>query len=70
MQRLEETYCSTIGVEYMHIPDRKECNWIRERLETPEKYSFTPQQRVHILDRLAWSTQFERFLQLKVHASS
>jgi hypothetical protein len=27
--RLKQTYCSTIGVEYMHIPDRHECNWIR-----------------------------------------
>jgi len=62
---LKQTYCHTIGVEYMHIPDRQECNWIRERVETPEPFSFTPDQKLHILDRLTWATLFERFLKLK-----
>eukprot|EP01087_Luapelamoeba_hula_P009992 TRINITY_DN2617_c0_g1_i2.p1 TRINITY_DN2617_c0_g1~~TRINITY_DN2617_c0_g1_i2.p1 ORF type:complete len:1337 (+),score=215.61 TRINITY_DN2617_c0_g1_i2:120-4130(+) len=60
--RLRETYCGTMGVEYMHIPDRVECNWIRERIETPQRLEYTKQQKYHILDRLTWSTLFERFL--------
>jgi len=24
---MKETYCGTIGYEYMHIPDRDMCNW-------------------------------------------
>lgn len=24
----------------MHIPDRDRCNWLRERIETPEEVSF------------------------------
>lgn len=63
--RLKQTYCSTIGVEYMHIPDRHECNWIRERVETPEPFSFSPEQKFHLLDRLTWATLFERFLAMK-----
>ncbi len=30
---LERAYCSTTGIEYMHITDRERCNWIRERVE-------------------------------------
>jgi 2-oxoglutarate dehydrogenase E1 component len=26
----EQAYCGKIGVEYMHIPSRNQCNWIRE----------------------------------------
>lgn len=36
LNRLQETYCGNIGYEYMHIPDRDRCNWLRERIETPE----------------------------------
>jgi 2-oxoglutarate dehydrogenase E1 component len=28
-----QAYCGKIGVEYMHILDRTECNWIRDRFE-------------------------------------
>jgi 2-oxoglutarate dehydrogenase E1 component len=27
---LETAYCNKIGVEYMHIPNREQCNWIRD----------------------------------------
>jgi 2-oxoglutarate dehydrogenase E1 component len=30
--RLRETYCSSIGWEYMHIPSVEQCNWLRERV--------------------------------------
>ena len=33
LSRLREVYCGDIGYEYMHIPDRDKCNWLRERLE-------------------------------------
>jgi 2-oxoglutarate dehydrogenase E1 component len=26
-------YCGKIGVEYMHIPSRDQCNWIRDQFE-------------------------------------
>jgi len=33
---LKNTYCSTIGVEYMHISDPVEKKWFRERMEKKE----------------------------------
>ena len=45
LKRLKEAYCGTIGYEYMHIPDRERCNWLRERIETPEKVPLGPDSR-------------------------
>jgi 2-oxoglutarate dehydrogenase E1 component len=61
----ERTYCGSIGYEYIHIPDREQCDWIRNRIEipTPVKYSVDDKRR--ILDRLIWSSSFENFLATK-----
>ena len=49
----------------MHIPNREKCNWLRERIETPDMVEFTKQKKLHTLDRLAWSEMFESFLASK-----
>ena len=41
--------------QYMHIPSRDQCNWLRERIETKDPIRYSPDRKVHILDRLAWS---------------
>ncbi|XP_019181255.1 PREDICTED: 2-oxoglutarate dehydrogenase, mitochondrial-like [Ipomoea nil] len=63
--RLEQAYCGNIGYEYMHIPDREKCNWLRERIETQTKPEYSRERREVILDRLIWSSQFENFLATK-----
>lgn len=45
----------------MHIPERERCNWLRERIETPEETALTVQKKKHTLDRIAWSEMFETF---------
>ncbi|CAN4090118.1 unnamed protein product [Withania somnifera] len=65
LTRLEQAYCGSIGFEYMHIPDRDKCNWLRERIETPTPRIYNRERREVILDRLMWSTQFENFLATK-----
>ncbi|GLJ06329.1 hypothetical protein SUGI_0036560 [Cryptomeria japonica] len=65
LNRLEQAYCGTIGYEYMHIPDRDQCNWLREKIETVVPSMYGPERRHVILDRLIWSTQFENFLATK-----
>jgi 2-oxoglutarate dehydrogenase E1 component len=66
LKRLKETYCGTIGFEYMHIQDREKCNWLRDRIETPAKVEYNKEQKIVILDRLLWATEFEMFLAKKV----
>lgn len=61
----EKTYCGSYGVEYVHIPDREQCDWIRERIEVPTPYKYSHDEKRRILDRLIWSTSFESFLSTK-----
>ena len=61
----ERLYCGSIGSEYVHIPDRHQCDWLRERLEVPEPYKYDTEQKRRILDRLIWGDSFERFLSTK-----
>ncbi|KAF7618975.1 hypothetical protein AFLA_000618 [Aspergillus flavus NRRL3357] len=61
----ESIYCGSYGVEYIHIPDRKPCDWIRDRFEIPEPYKYSVDDKRRILDRLIWSHSFESFLATK-----
>ncbi|KAK1282777.1 hypothetical protein QJS10_CPB22g00649 [Acorus calamus] len=63
--RLEQAYCGSIGYEYMHIADREQCNWLREKIETVNPRGYVRDRQEVILDRLIWSTQFENFLATK-----
>jgi len=65
LTRLEQAYCGSIGYEYMHIPDREKCNWLRDRIETLTPTQYNRERREVIFDRLAWSTLFENFLATK-----
>ncbi|TPX37437.1 oxoglutarate dehydrogenase (succinyl-transferring) [Synchytrium microbalum] len=65
IDRLRKTYCGSIGVEYSHIPDRRQCDWLRQRLEVPTPFEYTKAEKTVILDRLLWAHQFERFVAAK-----
>jgi len=69
LDRLRDVYCGSVGYEYMHIPDRAQCNWIRERIELLEKPEIPRIKKMHTLDRLAWSEHFESFLANKYVAA-
>ncbi|CAO1628563.1 unnamed protein product [Parajaminaea phylloscopi] len=58
-------YCGSIGVQYVHIPDREKCDWLRERIETPQPFKYNVEEKRAILDRLIWSDSFERFIASK-----
>ncbi|MGM9488423.1 2-oxoglutarate dehydrogenase E1 component [Ideonella sp. YS5] len=66
MQALRETYCGTIGAEFMHCTDPTEKRWWQERLESARsKPTFTGEKRRHILDRLTAAEGLERYLHTK-----
>ncbi|KAJ2099744.1 2-oxoglutarate dehydrogenase E1 component, partial [Coemansia sp. S100] len=65
VKKLEKVYCGHLGVEYTHIADRGQCDWIRERIEVPERFSYTKEQKLRILDRLIWGSSFEKFASTK-----
>ncbi|GAA6050053.1 hypothetical protein NBRC10513_001364 [Rhodotorula toruloides] len=61
----KKTYCGSIGIQYIHIPNRDQCDWIRERIEIPQPWKYSPDEKRAILDRLTWSDSFERFIASK-----
>lgn len=66
LQVLKETYCSTIGVEFMHIQEPEEKAWIQRRIESIEnKTEFTLKGKRAILERLIEAEGFEKFLHRK-----
>jgi len=63
---LKKTYCSHIGVEYMHISDPIEKKWFRERMEKKEnQLNFTAIGKKFILNKLIQAEGFENFLAVK-----
>ncbi len=63
---LKRTYCSTIGVEFMHISNPKEKSWIQHRIEGPDKgVEFTPRGKMAILQKLIEAEGFEQFIDVK-----
>jgi 2-oxoglutarate dehydrogenase E1 component len=61
---LRDSYCRRTGVEYMHIQDPRERQWIQDRVE--RQYTKpTPEEQRHILTRLNAAEAFETFLQTK-----
>merc|ERR1719209_1575042 len=65
ISRLETAYCRTIGVEFMFINSLEQCNWIREKFETPNIAHMDAQQKRLLLARLTRSHGFEAFLARK-----
>ncbi|XP_017765398.1 PREDICTED: 2-oxoglutarate dehydrogenase, mitochondrial isoform X2 [Eufriesea mexicana] len=65
LKRLESAYCGHIGVEFMFINSLEQCNWIRQKMETPGIMEMTNDERRLILARLTRATGFEAFLARK-----
>ncbi|XP_034152739.1 2-oxoglutarate dehydrogenase, mitochondrial isoform X2 [Esox lucius] len=65
IHRLEMAYCQSIGVEFMFINDLEQCQWIRQKFESPGVMQFTFEEKRTLLARMVRSTRFEEFLQRK-----
>ncbi|MFN0161371.1 MAG: 2-oxoglutarate dehydrogenase E1 component [Burkholderiales bacterium] len=62
VQGLRETYCGTIGAEFMYS-DPHQKRWMQQRLEsTRATPRFDAQQKLHILERLTAAEGLERYL--------
>ncbi len=61
---LRDSYCRTVGIEYMHIPDPVERAWFQQRLEQPYEKP-TKDEQLRIMAKLNEAEAFETFLQTK-----
>ncbi len=66
MNALRETYCGTLGAEFMYTTDQNQKRWWQQKLESVRsKPHFTAEKKKHILDRLTAAEGLERFLHTK-----
>ncbi|EPB77278.1 oxoglutarate dehydrogenase (succinyl-transferring), E1 component [Ancylostoma ceylanicum] len=73
LHRLKQIYCTTTGVEYMHLNNLEQQDWIRQRFEAPRVTELSHDQkkvrhhrfRLVLFKRLIRSTKFEEFLAKK-----
>ncbi|MDP5008586.1 MAG: 2-oxoglutarate dehydrogenase E1 component, partial [Glaciimonas sp.] len=66
LNSLRDTYCRSIGTEFMYVSDPSEKRWIQERLEsTRSTPSFSVEEKKHILERLTAAEGLERYLHTK-----
>ena len=61
---LRDTYCRTVGIEYMHMQSPEEREWIQSHVER-EHEKLDHDAQLHILRRLNSAEAFETFLQTK-----
>ncbi|MDZ4686463.1 MAG: 2-oxoglutarate dehydrogenase E1 component, partial [Planctomycetaceae bacterium] len=66
LQWLRNTYCRSIGVQFMHIDDLRVREWLQNRIEATENHiKLTREQQLRILKRLSDAVIFEEFIQKK-----
>ena len=66
MQRLRNTYCRSIGVQFMHIDDPAARQWLQHRMEsTQNRLALSREEQLRILMRLTDAVIFEEFLRKK-----
>jgi len=66
LNALRETYCGTLGAEYMYTTDMTQKRWWQQKLESiRSKPTFSAEKKKHILDRLTAAEGLERYLHTK-----
>src|SRR5438477_586375 len=66
IEHLRQTYCGTLGVEYLHIPDKEQRDWLQDRMEpTENRPELAPEDRIRLLESLLQAEAFEQFLQVR-----
>ena len=66
MEIVKDTYCGSIGIEFMHVQDPAQKAWIQERIESIRNTTqFTNRGKKAIYERLVGAETFEQFLHKK-----
>ncbi len=59
--KLKSVYCGSVVAEWMHISDRRQREWLRERMEKPRP-AYSPEQKRALLERLLAAEALEKYL--------
>ena len=62
---MEETYCHSIGIEFMYIREPDRWGWFKDHIELANRPVLTLEAKRQIFKKLNQATVFEEFLQKK-----
>lgn len=66
IQHLEETYCRSIGAEFVYIRVPERVEWLQQKMESSKNMpSFSIEEKRHLLSKLNQAQVFENFLHTK-----
>ncbi len=65
IDHLKETYCKSIGIEYMYIRHPERVRWLRERIELKNRPQLSKERKIHVMHKLNQASVFEEFLHKK-----
>ena len=65
-EALKETYLGTIGLEFMHVQDMEQRNWLQTKIESLcNKPLFSHEEKINLLTELTAADGLERYLGAK-----
>jgi 2-oxoglutarate dehydrogenase E1 component len=59
---LQETYCESIGIEFVYMRDPERISWIKSKIEIKNRPTFDKNRKKKIFAKLIQATGFEAFL--------
>ncbi|MGH8677469.1 MAG: 2-oxoglutarate dehydrogenase E1 component, partial [Burkholderiales bacterium] len=63
LRAVRETYCGTIGIEYMYISDVQQKRWVQQRFEgVRSQPNYSADMKKHLLERLVAAETLEKYL--------
>jgi 2-oxoglutarate dehydrogenase E1 component len=66
VERMKNTYCRHIGVQFMHIDDVTVQTWLQDRMEATENQcNLSRDEQVRVLTKLTEAELFEQFIHAK-----
>ncbi|WP_404305115.1 2-oxoglutarate dehydrogenase E1 component [Neorhodopirellula lusitana] len=66
LKKLQQTYCRSIGAQFMHIDNRNIRDWLQRRMETTEnRLDLSHERQRRLYTRLADASIFEEFVRRK-----
>ena len=62
INHLDESYCQSIGTEYLYTRDPERIEWLRNKIETKNPIPFSTERKIQIFKKLNQASSFEAFL--------
>lgn len=62
IHHLEQTYCQSIGIEFVYMRDPERIEWFKNKIEIKNRPTFDKARKINIFKKLNQATNFEAFL--------